>query len=188
MSDLIDLVHNRLQFRPRDPAQRVLAPAPPITPSLLIASENALGFQVPHELKRLYAEIGNGGFGPGYGLLGLLGGAVDDLGETAVQKYAALREHSTEDGAVPWPLALLPICNWGCAIYSCIDCSTLRYSMEIFDPNPHEDHCTHWSDAFFSESCDFYGWIELWATGTDLWERLYGTKGAIYKELEERRR
>jgi hypothetical protein len=58
--------------------------------------------------------------------------------------------------------------------------------MQIFYPNPHEDHCTDWSDAFFSENCDFDEWVELWAKGTDLWERLYGASGAITNVLEER--
>jgi SMI1/KNR4 family protein SUKH-1 len=188
MSDLVGLVRIRLRFRPRDPAKRVHKPARPVTPQLLVASEEALGFELPLELKRLYAEIGNGGFGPGYGLLGLLNGATDESGETAVQKYAALRNDSVEEGGIPWPTGLLPICNWGCAIYSCINCSTPTYRMELFDPNPHEDHCTDWKDAFFTENCDFCQWIELWATGADLWERSYGANGAVSKVLEERQR
>jgi len=36
------------------------------------ASEQALGFSVPELLKLVYQRVRNGGFGPGYGLMGLL--------------------------------------------------------------------------------------------------------------------
>jgi len=38
------------------------------------AAEQAVGFPFPCLLRRLWTEVGNGGFGPGYGLLGLEGG------------------------------------------------------------------------------------------------------------------
>ena len=42
------------------------------------ASEKQLGFALPNLLTQLYSSIGNGGFGPGYGMLGVVGGAADD--------------------------------------------------------------------------------------------------------------
>src|SRR6266404_724628 len=50
--------------------------------------------------------------------------------------------------SAPWPERLVPICNWGCAVYSCVDCSTSEYLMTVFDPNPHRDVCVDWTDAF----------------------------------------
>lgn len=185
MNDIVELVRGRARFA-RDPVDRAIRPASPITPDGVIASEAALGFDLPPLLKVLYGEIGNGGFGPGYGMLGLLNGATDDLRENAVAKLQALRVQTKEKDGVPWPTNLLPICNWGCAIYSCIDCSSLTHDMVIFDPNPHEDQCTDWSDSFFSEACGFDEWIQLWARGVDLWDRVYGPSGAIYQILESR--
>ena len=43
-----------------------------------------------------------------------------------------------------------------------------------------------WSDAFFSENIGFRGWIELWARGADLWERLYGEGGLVATAIAAR--
>jgi hypothetical protein len=47
---------------------------PPATEEQLQATEDILGFSLPGTLRRLYAEVANGGFGPGYGILGAVGG------------------------------------------------------------------------------------------------------------------
>jgi hypothetical protein len=150
----------------------------------LEADEKELGFALPPILKRLYLEIGNGGFGPGYGLMGLTGGATDDLGDTALNSYRTRRSDDPEE-PWEWPAGLLPICNWGCAIYSCIDCSKPTFPMVIFDPNVH-DGSTNWTDAFFDECESFERWIELWASGVNLWDRMYGEGGKIRTVLEAR--
>jgi hypothetical protein len=45
--------------------------APPATVAEVDAAEVALGFAIPPLLRRLYTEVGNGGFGPNYGLEGV---------------------------------------------------------------------------------------------------------------------
>jgi hypothetical protein len=45
--------------------------APPATWAQVEAAEAALGFLIPQLLRRLYAEVGNGGFGPNYGVVGV---------------------------------------------------------------------------------------------------------------------
>jgi hypothetical protein len=48
------------------------------TPQAIALAEVALRYSLPTLLRRLYLEVGNGGFGPGYGVLGLQGGHLDD--------------------------------------------------------------------------------------------------------------
>src|SRR5690242_1926418 len=48
--------------------------APPAPAQALIDAEAALGFQLHPFHRRLLMEVGNGGFGPGDGLIGLSGG------------------------------------------------------------------------------------------------------------------
>jgi hypothetical protein len=67
----------------RERAERDLpgygAMCPPISEADLRDSEDSLGFRLPGFVRRLYTEVGNGGFGPGYGgVLGLAGGASND--------------------------------------------------------------------------------------------------------------
>lgn len=77
-------------------------------------AENRIGLPLPPLLRRLYTEIGDGGFGPGYGLLNL---------STSLGSYRGVRK----DGSPRWssfPPSLFPICEWGCAISSYVDCSS----------------------------------------------------------------
>jgi hypothetical protein len=82
--------------------------------------------------KRIDVEIGNGGFGPGYGLIGLTNGAPDDQDKTAPAIYDWFRGGDPHDASWEWPAGLLPICHWGCAILSCVDCADPNFRMRIF--------------------------------------------------------
>ena len=62
-------------------------PAPPAGADELDAAEGRLGFALPESLRTVYSQVANGGFGPGYGLLGIGSGATDDLGNTAESLY-----------------------------------------------------------------------------------------------------
>lgn len=88
-------------------------PLPPLRPAPLAAvreAEALAGMQLPTLLRRLYLEVGNGGFGPGYGLLGLRGGhtmgrinALTGLDRPAVDPDVS-------------PRRLMIVCEWGCGI------------------------------------------------------------------------
>lgn len=147
--------------------------------------EVKLGFELPPLLKLLYLEFGNGGFGPGYGLIGMTGGVPDDAGKTAPEIYLQFRSAVEEEPSFCWPHALLPICHWGCAIVSCVRCDECDYPMYIFDPNSHSDESS-WNDALFKEAAAFESWITAWAKGVDLWDKAYGQDGLIAKALAGR--
>src|SRR5262249_58346171 len=79
MSSLIE----QLKTRIKDPRQAtegadVIAPTiyPVASEASLHSAEQALGFALPQLLRQIYLEVGNGGCGPGYGLLGMAGGAI----------------------------------------------------------------------------------------------------------------
>lgn len=98
-------------------------PLPPLAPATQFAvdeAEDALGGHMPSLLRRLFLEIGNGGFGPGCGIPGLRDGHHDDTGKTALDLYQQARQKTD------WsflPDSLWPLCHWGCAIYTFADCS-----------------------------------------------------------------
>lgn len=125
-----------------------LSPAPkiypPVTAEEAAAAEEALGFALPPLLKRIYVEIGNGGFGPGYGLYGLSTGLAEGRYPAALEAlYAALRKEPPE-GMSPWPEGLLPVCTWGCAIDSYVDCTKEGFPVSVFNP---EAHCLESGDV-----------------------------------------
>src|SRR5690242_9078485 len=74
----------------REPASSAL-PAT-ATAEELNQAENLLGFRLPKLLSRLYSEVGNGGFGPGYGLIGLANGHLWN-GQSIVDLYRSMRSH-----------------------------------------------------------------------------------------------
>ena len=76
MASLIERIRERVAdpLRAVDAAAWVRpmpAVAPPASPEEVAAAEASLGFELPPLLRRLYLEVGNGGFGPAYGLEGV---------------------------------------------------------------------------------------------------------------------
>ncbi len=186
MDDLIiAAIRRRLTTKVTDLGRYPVSRLKPGNPVDVTSDEGRLGFELPALMKRICTEIGNGGFGPGYGLIGLTNGIPDDLSMTGPTIYQQFRNHDASDPNWKWPVGLLPVCHWGCAILSCVDCTDSNFRMRIFDPNVHDSE--GWADAFFEESTGFEKWIRAWTAGTDLWERMYGEQGHIARILSARR-
>ena len=163
----------RLKRRAHDPRQttdmadviRSVA-RPPASRELLDAAEQTLRFPLPSLLRDVYANVGNGGFGPGYGLL-----PVDDgVDETIVERTQTLQLPDPDDPLWRWPHGLLVVCHWGCNIYSCLDCTKPAALVIRFDPNGH-DPGTPWNDAFLTETSSFQDWLEGWLSRRPVHER-----------------
>ena len=139
-----------------------LPPLTPVSPAAVQEAENLLGHRLPSLLRRLYLEVGNGGFGPGYGILGVRGGHGDDYGHTAVD----LHQQARSEAWPAWssmPAGLLPICHWGCGIYSLIDCADHQARMWAWDPNPAPDDDL--GKALFPQAIGFREWLAQWVSG-----------------------
>ena len=83
----------------------------PVSPEIIAAAEGDLRFRLPPLLVQCYTEIGNGGFGPGHGLIGLESEDGDafrhDLTDACLAElYTAYREEALRR---PWPKGLLPL-------------------------------------------------------------------------------
>lgn len=118
-------------------------------------AERRLGFPIPSLLKACYLRVSNGGFGPGYGIIGIEGGYASDYGNL-VETHGVLKQDQESEGR-EWPSGLLPFCEWGCNIFSCVDCHDIRhpvYTFEDFAVQPQ----SYTIDKFF----------ELWMSGTDI--------------------
>jgi hypothetical protein len=113
--------------------------------------EARTGLRLPPFLREVYLSIANGCFGPGYGLMPLIRHPIDEMEETVLEVYRSLCLPDSEDKAWAWPNALLPICDWGCAIRSCVDCSSEEGMVVCFDPNGHGPGVP-WKSAFVVES------------------------------------
>jgi hypothetical protein len=143
--------------------ERAILPRP-ATSEQVVAAQDSLGFAVPPLLARLWTEVANGGFGPGYGLLGVEGGFADGQPEmTAVESY--LSQIADTGYAVafglPWPPKVVPICYWGCDHYTALDCATLEGEMVDFPEGT--------PDQLKRRAMTFAQWMEAWVNGVELW-------------------
>jgi hypothetical protein len=152
---------------------------PPATFLAVMEAEAQLGFALPPLLRQLYTRVANGGFGPGYGLIGLKGGATDDE-STIVDLYHSFRHRPTR--SEPWGEKLLPICHWGCSYYSYLDCALPQAPVLAID----EDRHGHgpWGCAFSLHAASFEEWLQRWLDGEDLWNSI-GLEGEPIVWFEE---
>jgi hypothetical protein len=130
-------------------------PRAPATQATLARAEERLGFALPTGIRQLYTEVGDGGFGPGYGLLGLLT-AVDHHADwqTLVGLYEGYRRPDPEDPSWSWPERTVPLCYWGCIVYTAVDCSTPAGRLVGFDEG-----------GWALDDRSLTAWLEDWLAG-----------------------
>ena len=162
--------------RMRDfPPNEYVGHVPDILPTLteddVAYAEKRPGFALPSLFRRLYLEVGNGGFGPGYGIFPLDTGK-DSL-DSIVTAYFAMRamtqqdidENWADDEDKPslWPKHVLMICDWGCNIYSLLNCADSNHRIFRMDSNASLKEL-----AF--ESASLHDWLEMWLAGEPLFD------------------
>ena len=135
--DKNDVLVERILRLSRDPllrtsgAESIGAPEldSPVEPEAIAAAEAVLGFKLPELLRQLYLRVGNGGFGPNHGIIGLEDGYPEDLsGACLPELYQYYRELADEKlDFAPWPEKLLPLFVVGCGLVDSVDCSTANY-------------------------------------------------------------
>jgi hypothetical protein len=136
----------------------VVSVMPVASSEQIAAAEAELGFELPSLLKRIYLEIGNGGchLGPGFGLLGLPGGYDNDDG------WNIIKTSNDVSQGLAWWDRIIVVCDWGCCMMSCVDCSdddftVYRWDGNAFDSSRDSDDP---SDALWTIEADtFDEWI-----------------------------
>lgn len=139
-------------------------------------AEVRLGFPLPSLLRRLYIEVG----ADVLDLLPLL--AVDAMDEdesqvpyTVVGWYrfdrdnppteedlADMTDDASDDILWEWPERLLMVADWGCNIYSCVDCSSPSLPVLMNDNN------ISWS-TFAVQAPSLHAWLERGLGGEPLY-------------------
>ena len=126
-----------------------LAPPPP--EHELAEAERALGRALPDEVKQLYA-IGDGGFGPGDGLMPLAE-VVDRYREMTSEPYGPLGQE--------WPRKLLPLFDEN-PVLTCIDLDSGE--IVAWDPEEieEEDSDEDWQNSFKVEHASLAAAMQDW--------------------------
>ncbi|WP_404957519.1 SMI1/KNR4 family protein [Streptomyces sp. 147326] len=134
--------------RVRNSARGHGGPLPaPLGSGEIARAEGILGFALPPLLSALYTRIGDGGFGPECGLLSL---------RQTVQSYEAHRASGWR-----WPEGVLPIADFGCTMYACVDCRSETAQVLLFDPSLGEPDL-----AWSIDTPSLAGWLRGWLDGT----------------------
>ena len=168
--------------------RRVRSLNPEVAPKLATIqdvnrAEASLGFRLQEVLRRICLEVGNGGFGPACP-------PILDVASAAAEYHNSLRDHARSHPE--WPPRLLPICDWGCNIYSCLDCSSTHVPIVRVDYNhdvpemrqgcvlnPGFQFFESYSNdvvAAWIESSTIEDWLSDWLAGVDLFHRAYPEK------------
>ena len=129
----------------------------PLDAAALARAEAELGFALPPMLRRVYLEVGNGGFGPGGGLL-----SVAD----AVAAYARLRTGVELPRGRTWPDGLVPVIQADPG-YDCVDTSTEAGRVVTWDPDGLGEHSGEkaWNRSFSEVASSIEAWLSEWVGG-----------------------
>jgi hypothetical protein len=148
---------------------------PPLTEIELEEAESEIGFRLPELLRRIYLEVGNGGFGPSYGLLIVKTKANsanfkdDHCSFTLVDTYKSMscdnKNKAISDEGY-WPDKLLPIIFCGCEIFICVDCTTSEGTIVDFATSG-RDEDTPLGACFGLWNLSIYEFFEAWLRGGD---------------------
>lgn len=136
----MDSLVERILGLSRDPRLRTdridynIESFPPVGIEQIGSTESALGFELPQLLRDLYQQVGNGGFGPGCGIISLEGGYENDISEMSLPElYEVYRGLSQEAFPPPWPEKLLPLFVMGGARVDSVDCSVPGSPIVVVD-------------------------------------------------------
>ena len=66
-----------------------------------------------------------------------------------------------------WPRGVLPILDWGCAMYAAVDCPQPHAPILLFEPNAVEEN---WPKAWFRDAPSIADWLTAWLSGSGWWE------------------
>jgi len=128
---------------------------PPASADAIEAAAREMGYHFHQFHARLFKEVGNGGFGPGDGLIGIPGGSLDVDGRSVIE----LRQGLFSDHEKLQMASVVPLCDWGCGIWSCVDCETgAILSTSEFGVRDLEQ--------------GLHSWFEDWISGVNLWDRM----------------
>jgi len=157
--ELIQRLNARIRIAPSTDCQQhpPIVARPPLLPEELEDFERESGIRLPKILRRIYAEVGDGGFGPDWGINPLRG-----TSEMSVEVWDHLERQEWEQGPpAGWPDPLIRICEIGCNAYYGIDCTTDEGNVIIVDPLQGTEDPVTWLKPLNKSVGDWLGeWVE----------------------------
>jgi hypothetical protein len=132
---LIERIRARIRDgQPCDHPGEWLPVLPSVSLHIVADAEAQLGFSLPFILRRLYTDIGNGGFGPVYGLLPLSSESLGDV-RPAEAEFDLVCEYlrHTKNRPDGWRIGMVPVFYCGCTVFEFVDCLTAEGAIVPLD-------------------------------------------------------
>ncbi len=158
-ADLIDILRARVAERPTDSTRATEASLPaslsePEFEEIL----STLPMTASALFQTLYTQVADGGFGPGSGLLSFSAVAAE-AGDMTLPTLYRNFSHENE-----WPKTLLPVVDWGCGIWTCIEFDEDRERGGRLFTLCHE--------GLFRTQYTLQSWLEAWLQGVSIWHSM----------------
>ena len=140
---------NDLEARMSNPVEPEVSG--PASEAAIARAETAVGMRLPAFLRRVYAEVGDGGFGPGSGLMSL---------DALAAAYRDLTSEPPGPRGEAWPHGLLPVVAFEPG-YLCVEASSGRVvdwdEEELADAGRDA-----WQRAFKDHAPSVETWLREW--------------------------
>lgn len=190
---MITVSHEELlrRLKEKADAEGISDEFPPLTEAAIAACEKKMGVKLPELVRLIYSRVANGGVGPGEAMLGLTeDGLVDDREQSASSLYElwinskeVVEDFDDEEGDVvlEWIPGVVPICYWGCAVYTVLDCNPREGRMVYCDltgaqVNFKEEWKSGDEGIFERPGVPFQEWISAWLDDEAKWNYIPGGK------------
>lgn len=157
MDELIERLRERVSISPTTDCQQLppILPRPPLQAGDVEAFTRETGIRLPRLLERIYLEVGDGGFGPDWGINPLHNG-----GESSVAGWDRIERREWPSGPPDgWPDPLLRIAEVGCNAYVGLDASSDDGQIYIVDPLQGTDDPTSW---LIPQNLTLAQWLSDW--------------------------
>jgi hypothetical protein len=140
---------------------------PPVSRQSIEDAECEIGFSLPPFLRELYLRVGNGGFGPRGGLLGLNGdGMLAEGWFTLISGYHVMRDRETcNPTPFEWPERKLPLTNCNNRLWSVLDCTQSPAPVLCLDTKEYDFNEAPFEGFLKLEAPSLEAWFEAWLHG-----------------------
>lgn len=126
--------------------------------------EQEIGYPLPELLKQLFLQIGNGGFGPGYGLFPL----ISDKEENMLNFSQDFVDCQFDF----WKTSHIPLVHWGCGIYTFMDLDQPEAQLQVFDGNNYDEEDPQFNGVF-NIPHNLESFLQAWVDDVDLWKQMF---------------
>jgi hypothetical protein len=158
--EFFEALRQRARVAPRNVVGAFETPSafPAALEGTVASVESRLGFRLPSLLRRLYLEVADGGLGPGYGLF-----PAGEHPRSEGHAETLIEVHQKLSANPRGSARLLPLCDWGGANWSCLDCGTDDGAI-VTVAGEHD---------FAKTSHTLRSWLGAWLDGVDLWKTMF---------------